>query len=187
MVMKSKKLRIVFVGLLIFGILSAYYFYWVHIKYRFLTVRENQVYQSAQMPLEELESKIHRYGIRAVINLDDDMEKAEAEQTLLKKLGVFYFHLPSGQIPEDKTIDMFLKLMKHKEHRPVLIHCEHGIGRANLFTALYRIEFEDWSNERARLAAFWQSGCGSEFRPSKRKGKFIRNYTFRLQQENLSK
>ena len=58
---------------------------------------------------------------------------------------------------------------------PVLIHCHHGVSRSVLFSALYRIEYEGWDNERARLATRFITD-GSSFDTDKRKGRFLQDY-----------
>lgn len=40
--------------------------------------------------------------------------------------------------------------MDNKDNYPVLIHCYHAIGRAEIYSTLYRIEYENFSNEEAR-------------------------------------
>ena len=40
--------------------------------------------------------------------------------------------------------------MDDSSNYPVLIHCYHGVGRAQMFSALYRIEYEGWTNQEAR-------------------------------------
>jgi hypothetical protein len=39
--------------------------------------------------------------------------------------------------------------MDNSDNYPVLIHCYHGTGRAEMYSALYRIEYEN-TNEAAR-------------------------------------
>jgi hypothetical protein len=34
-------------------------------------------------------------------------------------------------------------------HRTILLHCHDGEGRAVFYSAIYRIQFEGWSNEQA--------------------------------------
>jgi hypothetical protein len=41
--------------------------------------------------------------------------------------------------------------MDNKDNYPVLIHCYHGTGRAEMYSALYRIEYENFTNEDARM------------------------------------
>ena len=111
-----------------------------------------------------------------IIGLGDIIE---AEVDYVKKMGVKHFHLPTEQVPEDETVDAFLEIMKDPANRPVLIHCRDGEGRAVLFSAIYRVEFEGWDTERARKATrilSWRGG----FRPGSDKGEYLRAYVPRL-------
>ena len=165
------------IGVLLIGALGAGAgYYQKRSSYRFTTITKGQVYQSGAMPPEVLKDKIQQYGIQTVIDFRRPGDKVNAEHAALTQLGVKYFNLSSGQIPEDEVVDAFLEIMDHHEYQPVLIHCKHGIGRAVLFSAIYRIEYEGWSNELARRKAYWQSTLGSSFKPNEEKGIFIRDY-----------
>jgi protein-tyrosine phosphatase len=65
--------------------------------------------------------------------------------------------------------------MDNKDNYPVLIHCYHGTGRAEMYSALYRIEYENFSNESARngVRAFikWSS-----FDYGTPKGEYLKAY-----------
>ena len=143
-------------------------------EHRFATVTPGQLYRSAAMPPERLVEKVEENGIRAVIDFRTYGED-EAERSALAALGVKYFYLPTYQIPPRSVVDTFLELAAQSENRPLLLHCEHGVGRAVLFSALYRIEFEGWPNERALSSAYWGSGLGS-FTPDSKKGRFLLKY-----------
>jgi protein tyrosine/serine phosphatase len=153
---------------------SALYAHWVLFEHRFATITPGQAYRSAAMPPERLVEKVEKSGIRAVIDLRSHGED-EAERSALAALGVKYFSLPSSQTPSPSVLDSFLELAAQSENRPFLVHCNHGIGRAVLFAALYRIEFEGWPNERARSNAYWGSGLGN-FKPDSEKGRFLLDY-----------
>jgi len=163
-------------GLALFG--SALYAHWVLFEYRFATVTPGQLYRSGAMPPEELVEKVRENGIRAVVDLRVHGED-EAERDALAVLGVKYFNLPSRQTPGPRTLKTFLALAAQRENRPLLVHCNHGVGRAVLYAALYRIEFEGWPNERARSHAYWGSGLGN-FAPDSEKGHFLLDYNRRL-------
>jgi len=157
---------------------SALYAHWVFFEHRFATVTPGEIYRSGAMPPERLVEKVQEHGIRAVIDFRTSTND-EAERSALAALGVKYFNIPSFQRPTDRDVDAFLELAAQSENRPLLIHCEHGVGRAVLYSALYRIEFGGWSNERARSSAYWGSGLGS-FEPDSKKGHFLLNYDRRL-------
>ena len=84
-------------------------------------------------------------------------------------------HIPSTQVPPPEAIDAFLKIMDDASGRPVLIHCTHGVGRTGVFAAIYRMEYQGWSNERARREAMLLAGFDS-FRKHTAKAKFILAY-----------
>jgi protein tyrosine/serine phosphatase len=157
---------------------SALYAHWALFEYRFATVTPGQIYRAGAMPPELLVEKVEENGIRAVIDLRTYGED-EAERSALAALGVKYFYLPSSQAPPPSVVGAFLEIAAQSENRPLLVHCEHGVGRAVLFSALYRIEFEGWPNERARSNAYWGSGLGN-FKPDSRKGRFLLDYRRRL-------
>ena len=169
---------------------AASYVYWAVFDYRFLVVTEGQVYRSAAMPPEILQSKVWRYGIRSVIDLRKPGGDVIAERDSLSELGIRHFSLPSHQVPSQEAVAAFLEIIDRLEYRPVLIHCNDGIGRAVLFSAIYRVEYEGWSNEEARSTAYWRSGLGS-FEPDSRKGAYIRSYVSRRllasQESNLAR
>jgi protein tyrosine phosphatase (PTP) superfamily phosphohydrolase (DUF442 family) len=54
------------------------------------------------------------------------------------------------QVPNKENIKTFTKIMDNSDNYPVLIHCYHGTGRAEMYSALYRIEYEKFTNEAAR-------------------------------------
>ncbi len=165
---------------------GAVYGYWTVFEHRFSTVTEGEVYRSGVMLPERLVNKVRQHGIRTVIDFrrdSDGVDGVNEERSVLARLGVRHLHLPSQQVPTDETVDRFLNIMEYQEYRPVLIHCEHGEGRAVLFAAVYRMEFEGWPNERARRASRFLSFRGS-FSPESKKGIFIRNYVPRWRRQD---
>ncbi len=177
------------VGLVVvFGVVAAtgWWLYWVRVQNRFATITEGEVYQSSAMTADEMAELVNEFGIRTVIDMrreDEGGENMVAERRVLADLGVIFFHLPSLQVPNDETVDRFLQYVADEEHRPFLIHCKHGEGRSVLFAALYRIEFEGWSNQRARQATrliLWRTGFSLD-RP---KGRYLDQYQPRLREQN---
>jgi len=99
---------------------------------------------------------------------------------------VNYFSNPSEQVPNPKNIEVFTKIMDDKANYPVLIHCYHGTGRAELYSAIYRIEYENFTNEDARAAVRtlikWSS-----FDDGKPKGEYLKAYKIRKQLKGKKK
>lgn len=173
--------------LLIVVVLAGKYFYDIHLNYNFKTITDNKVYKSGVIPPNELKDYISKYNIKSVVDLrypgTDDLinnpeipEELTAEKEAIEKIAnVNYYNLGTDQVPEQATVDKFLKVMDDSSNYPVLIHCYHGSGRAQLFSALYRMEYENMSNEDARsktrVLVKWSS-----FDDGKPKGDYLKNY-----------
>ena len=156
----KKKIIIGFIAIVLIGVMK--YVYDMNINHNFETITEGKVYKSGVIPPDELESYIKKYNIKSVVDLrfpgtEDLVNNPEipkeltAERDAIAKIkGVTYFNNGSDQVPNQKNLDVFFKIMDDKINYPVLIHCYHGVGRAEMYSALYRIEYEKWSNEEAR-------------------------------------
>ena len=168
------------------------YVYQVHFNYRFRTVDNDKVYRSGTIPPEKLGEYIKKYHIKSIIDLrspgegdaSDNPEKLEdvlAEKDAVGKIpGVNYFNIKSDQIPSQNNLDSFYKVMDQPENYPVLIHCHHGVGRAGIYSAIYQIEYQKLSNDKARenTRSFMELRPlkFSSFDDGKAKGEFLKNY-----------
>lgn len=173
----------------------AFYVWHVHFNYRFEEVSKNKVYKSALIAPDKLESFLLDNNIKTVIDLLDagvqdslnpatqaeiDAEdKAVDEINKKHNLNIEHINIASGQIPSKKTLEKFFEVLDKEESYPVLIHCYHGTGRAAMYSALYRIEYEEWSNYDARMKTrIVVEGLGyrSSFAKGREKGDFLINY-----------
>lgn len=166
--------------------------YDIHVRHRLGVVTHGQVYKSGAMPPDQLQKVAKDLGLRAVIDFRTTIEgqdstnttrseTVQAEASALAAIGVRHIHLPTPQVPSDETVDRFLKVMSDPSNRPALIHCYHGIGRTELFVAVYRMEFEGWPNEKARAATRFLL-AGSSFSDRAEKGQFLIHYKPHLTQ-----
>jgi protein tyrosine/serine phosphatase len=179
--MSSNKKRTLKVTGLILGsialVATAVYLYHVHINYRFMPITEGKVYKSSAMPPEKLTKVVQRHHIKTVIDLRQEEEKdaIAAEHAAMTAIGVRHVNIPSHQAPLQKTVEQYLAVMDDPAVFPVLIHCHHGVSRAVLFSALYRMEYEGWDNEKAQNATRFMT-YKSSFDRGTRKGDFVLNY-----------
>lgn len=179
----------------VFLLLAKHHIWDMHINHNFETITENKVYKSGVIPPDEIAEYVDKYKIKSIIDLRkpgtldvvNNPERAgqvEAERKAAEAIpGLQYFNIPSDQTPsDDSVVDKFLDVMKESDNYPVLIHCHHGEGRAHLYSAIYRIEFEGMDNELARQKTreFRPMGSFSEDRP---KGAYLINYQKRLDNE----
>lgn len=166
-------------------------FYQKKVRYNLVTISENKVYNSGVIAPEKLREVLGDHHIKTVIDLRDGIEQTElnpetkkqvnAEENAMNKIaGVKYYNLPTDQIPQDSTVRKFLKIMDNPKNYPVLIHCHHGVGRSRLFSSIYRIEYENFSNEDARANARYLWELSGNFSKNSDKGKFLINYKKRI-------
>ena len=179
--MSSNKKKTLKVTGLILGsialVATAVYLYHVHLNYRFTAITEGKVYKSGAMPLEKLTKVVQQHQIRTVIDLrqEEEKEAIAAEHAAMATIGVRHVNIPSHQAPLPTTVAQYLAVMDDPAAFPVLIHCHHGVSRAVLFSAIYRMEYEGWDNETAQQATRFVT-YKSSFDRGTRKGDFILNY-----------
>lgn len=188
---KNKKI-IGFSILAIVLVLVGKYVYDMNINHNFETITEGKVYKSGVIPPDEIADYVKKYHIKSIVDLrfpgtNDLVNNPEipkeltAEQEAIAKIeGVNYFNNGSDQVPKQQNLDTFFKIMDNKDNYPVLIHCYHGIGRAEMYSALYRVEYENFTNEEARKGVRalvkWSS-----FDDGTPKGEYLKAYKSRKQ------
>ena len=184
----KKHLKIIgillFVLVLVFGGKCVYD---ININHNFETITEGKVYKSGVIPPDELESYVNKYKIKSIVDLrfpgtGDDVNNPEnalelaAEKSAVAKInGVNYFNDGSDQVPTKENLVLFYKIMDNPANYPVLVHCYHGVGRAELYSAVYRIEYENWDKDEARTSTRFLTKWSS-FDLGKPKGDFLHNY-----------
>lgn len=181
-----KKKIVILLSIIAFVVVGKYV-YDNNINHNFKTISEGKVYKSGTIPPEDLPKYIQEYKIKSVVDLrfpgtGDDVNNPEvpeeltAEKEAIAKLnGVNYFNNGSDQVPNQKNLDYFFEIMDNPDNYPVLIHCYHGVGRAEMYSAIYRIEYEGWDPDEARKATRFLTKWSS-FDEGKPKGDFLINY-----------
>jgi hypothetical protein len=120
------------------------------------------------MPADGFRDAFRLYGIKCVVNLQEEARdplipeswqgRARVrESDVCRAMGVKYIALDGGVLdhPErepgtrPKVIDDFLAVMDDPANHPVLVHCMAGLHRTGLLTAIYRMEYENWSTAEA--------------------------------------
>ncbi len=130
---------------------------------RFHIIREGKIFRSGQLTEEGFREVINRYGIRTILNLQEEAQdpilyhnnfkkSSLRESELCGQLGVDYLFiefdlLPRNRIPEERpaVIDELLQILDNPKSYPLLFHCKAGLHRTGVLTALYRMEYENWS------------------------------------------
>jgi protein tyrosine/serine phosphatase len=188
--MSSKIKKIVITLSIIILLFVGKYVYDMNINHNFETITEGKVYKSGVIPPDEIASYVKKYNIKSIVDLrfpgtadlvnnpEIPQELTAEKEAIAKIKGVNYFNNGSDQVPTQENVNSFLKIMDDKANYPVLIHCYHGVGRAEMYSAIYRIEYENFTNEEARknvrtLIKF------SSFDDGKPKGEYLMHYKSR--------
>jgi protein tyrosine/serine phosphatase len=195
--MSSKKKITIALIVVVLGI-TGKYVYGRHINHNFMEITEGKVYKSGVIPPDEIADYVKKYKIKSIVDLrfpgtGDDVNNPEvpaeltAEKEAVEKIpGVNYFNNGSDQVPKQENLDSFFKIMDNQDNYPVLIHCYHGIGRAQMYSAIYRIEYEGFSNEDARSKAAFPV-MFSSFDDGKPKGDYLKAYKSRKEKAAAKK
>jgi protein tyrosine/serine phosphatase len=134
---------------------------------RLREVVPGRVYRMGQPTAAGLRDIVHALGIRTVVNLQEDVPDPDLylhywtlstikESDLCNELGVNFVEispdlLPRRRIPQERprAIDEFLAVMDDERNYPVLFHCRAGLHRTGCLAAVYRMEYQDWTQEEA--------------------------------------
>jgi protein tyrosine/serine phosphatase len=123
----------------------------------FREVHAGVLYRSGQTTIPGLRRLIHDYGIRTVICLRDGQTAADrAEEDYCRSQDILFVRLPprswgdgTGEVPAEENVRKFRAVMADPRNHPALIHCFAGMHRTGAYCAIYRMEFQHWSNEQA--------------------------------------
>lgn len=110
--------------------------------------------RTPQPDSDDLEELHDRFGVQTVINLRGEKPGEswyEEERRGVARIGARWIHLrTSGKSePSPELVERFFELVQDRENWPIVVHCQGGIHRTGLWSALYRIQFQGWSPERA--------------------------------------
>lgn len=154
---------VVLILALLIGVPMAHSFQ-VQNQYRNLhVVHPGVLMRSGQLSHDALRSVAHDLGIRTVITLRDRANPGEpppdlAEEGYCKELDLRHVRLgfqpwigadEDGPAPVEPSIRKFVEIMRDPENYPVLVHCWAGVHRTGAYCAIYRMEFDHWTNTEA--------------------------------------
>lgn len=123
----------------------------------FHVVRPGILYRSGQMTKDGLQRVLNDYRIKTIVSLRDGQSQRDRdEEEFCKSQDIQFVRiLPSrwgdegGSVPVEAGVKRFREIMSDSRNYPVLMHCYAGIHRTGSYCAIYRMEFEHWSNSQA--------------------------------------
>lgn len=144
-----------------------YYRYTLEHTKRLRPIVEGRVYRSGCLTADGFRDAIHKYGIKTVITFWDENPDPNLhpnrfrfdsvkESELCKSMGVDYKYIFVELLPETRAgkepltaVKQFLDVMDDESSYPVLIHCKAGLHRTGVMAAIYRMEYDGWSQADA--------------------------------------
>jgi len=139
--------------ILMVGLSASAYLVYMDEFANFHTVKDNELYRSSSMDMDELEYFLPRYNIKSIINLRGKPKNNmhfKDEMEIIKRLNLEYFELDlaSTKAPTKKDIEQLLSAFDTAK-RPILIHCEAGSDRTGLACAIWKLCVEKDSKENS--------------------------------------
>lgn len=152
-----------FLGAMIIAfVVASPFFYqrWREQQFRnFHVVEEGVLYRSGQLTLPQLQEAVRLHGIRTVISLrDSDKPTDQDEEAWVQgSPGMTFVRLPAkswwpddaGRVPADENLAAFRNIMNDPKKHPVLVHCFAGVHRTGTMCAIYRMDYNGWTNQEA--------------------------------------
>jgi tyrosine-protein phosphatase SIW14 len=124
----------------------------------FHVVEPGILYRSGQLPLPRLQEFIANYGIRTIVCLregNDPADQLEERWATNKALNfvrikpLTWYPDATGKVPSEASLQTFRNVMDDPANFPVLVHCFAGIHRTGTMCAVFRMDYQGWTNEMA--------------------------------------
>ncbi len=136
----GKRKTIAFILVLSSLLLLCFYFLPSYFSKKIYSVVEDRVYRSGQLSGNTLEKFIKDKGIKTIVNLRGDSKDAQwyiSESELAKKYNVqlYDIRLSPHDLPKYKKLVNILDII-HTSGKPILIHCNKGVDRTGMVSAL---------------------------------------------------
>ncbi|MBK7392517.1 MAG: tyrosine-protein phosphatase [Chloracidobacterium sp.] len=113
-----------------------------------------KLYRGGQ-PTEAGIDQLKRLGIKTVINLRDNDDRARKEECWAKAAGLRFINFPLSNwfSPKDEDIKSIIDQIDRQDNQPVYVHCKRGSDRTGTVVAVYRITHDGWTGKQANAEA----------------------------------
>lgn len=127
----------------------------------FHVVSPGVIYRSGQMTIPAIKKIVDDYHIKSIVTFRDTYTGSgpppdAEEEAFSNSFGIKYLRLTprkwdsdQGEPPVMQNVRKYVELLSDPANLPVLVHCFAGIHRTGSYCAIYRMEFEGWTNEKA--------------------------------------
>lgn len=125
--------------------------------FHFDVVDPGVLMRCGQPRVRELERIRRRFGLKTIVCPRGGTRHPlrgrwfRKEKVWCARRGVDFIHMPFSDRaqPAGEVFDRFAEIMRNPPAHPVLVHCEQGIHRTGILSAVYRLTVMDWPLDRA--------------------------------------
>ena len=133
---------------------GVYYYQRTRYPRKFEEVVPGRLYRGGQPTPAQLERIVREKGIRTLVNLRREERwqndpNCVFEREFAEKQGLKFVGLPLTWPPSEEQVRQALGILDDERNWPVLVHCSAGIERSGMLVAIYRIERQGWTSQRA--------------------------------------
>ena len=125
------------------------------------------MYRCGQLTVAGFKDAVEHYKLKSIVNLQDDYPDPNvyktfwdrstiSEKKVCEDLGVKYLFIgpdlrPRHEVPEKRprAVEDFLKICDDPSNYPMVIHCRAGLHRTGVLAAIYRMEYNHWTENEA--------------------------------------
>lgn len=134
--------------LLVCVFVSAFVYDFV-IQKNFDVVVPGKLYRSGQPSASQLENWIKRYNLKSILSLRHSMPEYEKEIANRYGVKIYRIIFSAKQGLTEQQWKSAEKILTDESNQPLLIHCQSGVDRTGLVSALYRVEEQNWPLNKA--------------------------------------
>ena len=109
-----------------------------------------KLYRGGQ-PTEAGITELKRLGVKTVIDLRDNDNRAHKEEAWVRSAGLRFVNVPESNWfkPNQKNIEAIIKQIDETPNQPIYVHCKRGSDRTGTVVAVYRITHDGWTGKQA--------------------------------------
>jgi len=135
--------------LVVIGLAIAAFAWDYGIQKNFDAVVPGKIYRSGQPSEGQLEEWIQEYRLRSILALRHGVPRYERE--LAERYRVKTYHVPFSAVKGLKKgqWEEIRAILTDENNLPILVHCHGGGDRSGIVTALYRVEVQGWTLDKA--------------------------------------